>query len=99
MPDPTLETGRSGGEVTQVPAGQVPTGSSSTSLLESKKPPPVVSPPSAYSLLVPGSYANPKSALAIVNAGPVVHTPGAELMSRRMVVVLFASGTLVCAPL
>ena len=31
-----------------------------------------------------------------MNAGPVVHTPGAELMSRRHVVVLFAIGTLGC---
>src|SRR4029077_15955323 len=85
--------GRLGGEVTQVPAGQVPTGTSSTSLVESKKPPPVVSPPIAYNLFVPESYANPKSALPIVNAGPVLHTPGTEVMSKRHVVVMFASGT------
>src|ERR1043166_3576913 len=39
------------------------------------------------------------SALPWVNAGPVLHTPGAELMSRRKVVVLFANGTLGCSPL
>src|ERR1041385_7739224 len=40
LADPALEFGRLGGEVTHAPAGQVPTGSSSTSLVESKKPPP-----------------------------------------------------------
>src|SRR4029077_7634987 len=81
----------------QLPAGQLATDSSSTRFVESKKPPPLLSPPSAYSLLVPASYANPKSALACAKAGPVVHTPGAELMSKRSEVALFASGTLGCS--
>jgi hypothetical protein len=45
------------------------------------------SPPSAYNLFVPASKARPKSARCGVNVGPAVHTPGAELISRREVVV------------
>jgi hypothetical protein len=53
----------------------------------------------AYNLFVIGSYATPMSALPCVKAGPVVHTPGAVVMSNRYVFVLFAEGTLGCAPL
>src|ERR1051326_3087614 len=50
-----LGVGRLGAGHTPVPAGQPANDTSSTSLVESKKPPPWVSPPSAYNLLVPAS--------------------------------------------
>jgi hypothetical protein len=66
-----LPVGSAGVDTTHVPAGHVPTGSSSTSVEESKNPPPVVSPPIAYNLPRLGSYAKPMSARAMVQAGPV----------------------------
>jgi hypothetical protein len=84
-----LGVGSNGGDAAHAPAGQVLTFNSSTRFVESKKPPPVASPPIAISF--PPLYARPKSARAGVKAGPVVHVP--VVISRRRVVRLFASGT------
>src|SRR4051812_1712278 len=82
--------GSSGGEATQAPAGQAFRFSWSTRLLKSKKVPPLVSPPMAYSVLLKKLSA--KSARAGVKVGPVVQVPGALVMSRRTVMVPFAAG-------
>jgi hypothetical protein len=78
---PCRAEGRTDGEGTQAPAGQALISSSSTKSEKSLKPPPFVSPPMAKSF-VPDA-ASPKSARAGVNAGPVVHTPGALVISSR----------------
>src|SRR5215218_2218089 len=80
--------GRFGGDAAHDPAGHPDTSRLSTSWVESKNPLPVASPPIAYS--DPPEYANPKSALAGVNAGPVDQVP--VVMSSRSVVALLASG-------
>src|SRR6188472_206360 len=89
-----LGLGSTGGDAAQLPAGHAETDRVSTRLVESKNPPPVASPPIAYN--DPFWYASPKSALAGVNAGPVVQVP--VLMSRRRVVKLLASGDSVDLP-
>ena len=91
-----LGVGRLGGDAAHVPAGHAATDSESTSADESKYPPPVVSPPSAYRLVVVGLYASPKSARCGVHAGPLLHVPVA--MSSLMLVLLFAAGALGALP-
>jgi hypothetical protein len=74
----------------------VPIANSSTSVDESKNPPPVGSPPIAYNLPVLGSYAKPMSARCMVQVGPVEKAMLAK--SSRMLVVLLASGAAICRP-
>ena len=80
--------GRLGGESAQLPPGQLAVSSSLTRPVESKKPPPVRSPPIAYSF-VP-KEASAKSARCGLKAGPLDQVP--VVMSRRMVAVELAAG-------
>ena len=78
------------GSATEVhePLGQALTSSESTAAVESKKPPPFASPPSAYSVLPEAAIAS--SARPGVNVGPSDQAPVA--MSSRIVTPTFAVG-------
>ena len=71
-----------------VPLGQPEMSRLSTAVVESKNPPPLVSPPIAYSVLP--EFAIARSDRAGVNVGPVDHVP--VDMSSRIVVLRFVPG-------